>query len=78
MKEGGPASPIPPITATEAAMHFFTEEDYKKRLRDWFAGMALQGMLNGKGVLADQTAAQYAYTYADALLQQREHPKEGA
>lgn len=41
-------------------------------LRDWFAGMALQGLLaNGTGLLAHELAS-FVYFRADAMLAQRE------
>lgn len=71
---GGPAFPIPTL-----------EREYWDRkqgepngmsLRDWFAGMALQGALacpGNSGKFAD--FASDAYQYADAMLAAR---KEGA
>lgn len=49
-------------------------------LRDWLAGMALQGFLaagrsqdGGYGDICDaETAADYAYDQADAMLKRRE------
>jgi len=48
-------------------------------LRDWFAGMALQGFcanadLHGKeqGTWIGDAAARDAYSYADAMLAERE------
>ena len=42
------------------------------RLRDWFAGQALQGNLAYPGVdLSPESAAIMAYRYADAMLAQR-------
>lgn len=41
-------------------------------LRDWFAGMALQGYLSSQDGWCDpDRMAQIAYAYADALLDQR-------
>lgn len=39
-------------------------------LRDWFAGMALQGLLAGGSRLSD--APRWAYTAADAMISARE------
>ena len=44
-------------------------------LRDWFAGMALQGMLSNnrnQGKLPDY--AHDSYCYADAMMEQRKRP----
>lgn len=39
-------------------------------LRDWFAGMALQGFLGGRNDFADyDQAAIDAYAYADAMIE---------
>jgi len=40
-------------------------------LRDWFAGMALQGMLAGFPGWDDERVATLAYTQADAMLAAR-------
>lgn len=40
-------------------------------LRDWFAGMALQGMLSAKSVYHFDTASAEAYLAADAMLESR-------
>lgn len=44
-------------------------------LRDWFAGMALQGISRDWGCTPEQRAAE-AYSYADAMLKAR--AKHGA
>lgn len=44
-------------------------------LRDWFAGMALQGMYAGKATTTDGDTGGYAkaaYFIADAMLSERE------
>lgn len=46
-------------------------------LRDWFAGMALQGILAGwnqniGGALECGSASRHAYEYADAMMKARE------
>jgi hypothetical protein len=41
-------------------------------LRDWFAGMALQGMLATPGMrYSEGSTAQGAYAYADVMLKER-------
>lgn len=47
-------------------------------LRDWFAGLAMQGMLSTMVASenpVDQTVAAWSYDLADALLVQREKGK---
>jgi len=41
-------------------------------LRDWFAGVALQGMLADTKVKADSDTVRLAYGMADAMMKQRE------
>lgn len=64
---GGPVYPV--------ALDFGAEGKFTSAgmfIRDWLAGLALQGMLaNGDGGAPD-TAARWAYTYADAMLKARE------
>ena len=45
-------------------------------LRDWFAGLAMQGMLVGNQYFDDQVMAQAAYQLADAMIKQRENQDE--
>lgn len=41
-------------------------------LRDWFAGMVLQGKLAGdRGPFNPREAAESAYEFADAMIEQR-------
>lgn len=70
-KDGGPAFPVPNSVMSVPGMS----------LRDWFAGMALQGVVSGvesrttewKGKqLEPKDVAFYAYTLADAMLAERE------
>lgn len=37
-------------------------------LRDWFAGQALIGLITADDEITYQSAAEYAYAHADALL----------
>ena len=41
-------------------------------IRDWFAGMALQGFLVAEPTMPDAKAAQWSYGIADAMLAARE------
>jgi hypothetical protein len=48
-------------------------------LRDWFAGMALQGILSNAWIAerfgaAEATRAKDAYAFADAMLEERNKP----
>lgn len=40
-------------------------------LRDWFAGMALQGIMSAKMGYSPWEAAKWAYGYADAMIEER-------
>jgi hypothetical protein len=75
INDGGPAFPVPGSTATDIGM----------TLRDWFAGQALAGILNGcMGTTGfgevsaysrgpcNSAAADRAYAVADAMLKARE------
>ncbi len=81
MNTGGPAFP---------SVHWIGEGEVQgsqrevihagMTLRDWFAGMALQGMLARGPIPPDEpdlTADEYtdgAYAYADAMLTERKQP----
>lgn len=47
------------------------ENNEGMKLRDWFAGMALQGML-ARSYITYESAAEDAYRYADTMLEERE------
>lgn len=49
--------------------------DHGMSLRDWFAGMALQGML-AQGY--SRGLAENAYSYADEMIAHRRSPQETA
>lgn len=78
MSNGGPAFPIIEMDST-----FGTRVSEGMTLRDWFAGMALQGLLAGQRdvILIEAGARDFpeavscvseeAYFYADAMLKQR-------
>ena len=61
---GGPAFP---------ARHFdLAENEHGMTLRDYFAAMALQGLLAcPKGEGENEKYAQWSYEYADAMLAER-------
>jgi hypothetical protein len=60
---GGPAFP---------AQHFdLAEHEHGMTLRDWFAGMAMQGMLSASENYQTIELAKYAFDVADAMLKER-------
>lgn len=70
---GGPAFPFP--SGPEPRVDMYHDRWEGMSLRDWFAGMALQGMLASwpEGVdLKEGTAAVLAYKFSDAMLAERE------
>jgi hypothetical protein len=70
MIDGGPA--FPGIETRINGLHEQHRAYYGMTLRDWFAGMAMQGMLtrDDEGKIPD--VAKDAYRYADAMLKARE------
>ena len=72
MKDGGPAFPnITPDMPVDGGPGM--------SLRDWFAGMAMQGMLSNSlmRISSNPEAALTAYSIADAMIVQRERGEEG-
>lgn len=68
--DGGPAFPVVGGTKHDGMT-----------LRDWFAGMALQGVLSNSDAFAkmkDQQVAECAYAAADAMLKVRKGAHEHA
>lgn len=66
--DGGPAYPV--NDDSDGGLHRHSG----MTLRDWFAGMALQGLI-ASSVITDITCKQYAgcaYRHADAMLKARE------
>ena len=56
-----------------------TDAERRKELRDWFAGLALQGIIAAHAgencaLPKDDWAAKNAYEYADAMLAERTKP----
>lgn len=77
-QNGGPAFPGQMPTGFDARSGNFTEG---MSLRDWFAGMALQGLLANSTCYQEnlswhEDAAVDAYDAADAMLQRRESLRE--
>jgi hypothetical protein len=70
-KDGGSAFPF----VIPAPSTYHTEPGMS--LRDWFAGMALQGFLVAEPTMQDAKAAEWSYALADAMIAAREG-KEGA
>ena len=73
INDGGPAFP------TDFDMSTFKNANQGMSLRDWFAGMAIQGMLAGRKcaltnvALGDMISS--AFVIADAALKAREIPQ---
>lgn len=70
INDGGPAFP----TDNERQSGPSTYHYAGMTLRDWFAGQALTGLVfhNDFGTVSDSDIAKGAYSYADAMLKQRE------
>ncbi len=69
MKDGGPAFPATRYW-NEKELGYRYSSECGMSLRDWFAGMALQGIMASTYVWTD--IAKEAYKQADAMLQQRD------
>ncbi len=70
MKDGGPAFPVP----AELCQDLTVQEQRGMTLRDWFAGMAMQGMLANDiecGPEQVPIIVASAYILADAMIQER-------
>ena len=76
MNNGGPAFPIPPID--NGPGNIKSQAKPGMTLRDWFAGMAMQGILvensegAGTATFNWRQRAEAAYKAADAMLKARE------
>ena len=66
MNNGGPAFPCASDYPNGC------ESQSGMSLRDWFAGMALQGLLAGRANIKFSADAQKAYEIADAMIAERE------
>lgn len=73
---GGPAFPysaLLPDKETRQLAGTMYADNTGMTLRDWFAGLELQGLLNGHMPLAtDESFAEHAYKLSDAMLKARE------
>lgn len=73
--DGGPAFPVPTLER-----EYWDREQGEPNgmsLRDWFAGMALQGLLsNNETSYTPAENAKEAYSFAAAMLAAREHVAE--
>jgi hypothetical protein len=76
MKDGGPAFPVP----AELCQDLTVQEQRGMTLRDWFAGMAMQGFCSnpnaGRNPIESanwlrESGAVSAYQMADAMIQER-------
>ena len=71
LDKSGPAFPVP---CSGSEVKYFEG----MTLRQWYAGMALQGMIGrvdaiySAGMARAEAIAEWAYEQADAMLQQRE------
>lgn len=70
IKTGGPA--FPTDNAHQTGPHSYHAEGMT--LRDWFAGMALQGLLLDPDSMGatEESNAEFAYKVADAMIKARE------
>jgi hypothetical protein len=69
-KDGGSVFPA------KGNFHGAPWESTGMSLRDWFAGMALQGFLVAEPTMQDAKAAEWSYALADAMLAAREGKEE--
>jgi hypothetical protein len=69
--DGGPAFPIVATTGDPRDGVYCANG---LSIRDWFAGMALQGLIRHPDAVgeAEDTIAAWAYAAADSMIQQRE------
>ena len=75
MKDGGPAFPCNGIEDDPDFPGALQSVSYSgMSLRDWFAGMAMQGQIIADQRAADnpEKAAEWAYANADAMIKERE------
>ena len=72
--DGGPAFPVAPTMNPDGTVWYHGKDGMS--LRDWFAGMALSGVMNKPGNQRSLAVdyAEYCYAIADAMLAAR---KEG-
>lgn len=63
---GGPAFP------TTNPLGVYGDPNVGMSLRDWFAGMAMQGLVSSPRSIPRATMAEHAYLMADAMIAERE------
>ena len=73
MKDGGPAFPSDYEEYSEQYHAVTSHHSSGMSLRDWFAGMAAQGILSRQGIteINSYDVAITAYLTADAMLEER-------
>ena len=55
----------------ESGFPVATTEQQGMTLRDWFAGMAMQGMMHGLEEPSEAYIAKHSYLVADAMMDER-------
>jgi hypothetical protein len=68
--------PVPNKPKAAFPLHTEFSTKFGMDLRDWFAGMALQGAVVDGYYDCPELAADYAYKIADAMMEQRKSPAE--
>jgi hypothetical protein len=73
-KNGGSAFPLPASSHSVSGGTAFTLQQEGMTLRDWFASVALIGLLSNPTTTIDKhsEAAKHAYIAADAMISERE------
>jgi hypothetical protein len=72
--DGEPAFPVPGKVFIYGSRRFKKPDYIGMSLRDWIAGMALQGVIAGTGAdqfLAPKDGAEISYKFADAMIAER-------
>ena len=79
INDGGPAFPWSYMGRDSCGQEVTREQGMGMTLRDYFAGMALQGILSGTSCPGDRTnafqnakyAAKWSYDFADAMIEEK-------
>lgn len=74
MKDGGPA--FPASQYMDSFGQIYTSEPTGMSLRDWFAGLAMQGFLSQQVIWEDRECAARAYKVANAMIAERDRREE--
>lgn len=69
--DGGSAFPAQPIYQSRMGSEYIAHDQGGMSLRDWYAGMALQGLLAHASGEDPHKAPSLAYVLADAMLEER-------